>query len=63
MESEEVAKLEKEKENLHKVIEACGNEIDALRKICDDLYYGRTGAFGRLEDGMFAYEEKFLNGS
>lgn len=63
MEYEEVAKLEKEKENLHKVIETCGNEINALKKICDDLYYGRAGALGRLEDGMFAYEEKFLSGS
>ena len=48
-------------DNLFRVIEACGDEINRLRKICDDLYYGRTGAFDRLAEGMNAYEEYMAN--
>lgn len=44
-------------DNLFRVIQACGDEINQLRKICDDLYYGRTGAFDRLTEGMAAYED------
>lgn len=45
------------RDNLFRVIEICGDEINLLRRICSDLYYGRSGAFDRLERGMAAYEE------
>lgn len=50
-------KMTDAQQNLFRVIETCGDEINKLRKICDDLYYGRTGAFDRLAEGMAAYEE------